>query len=156
MKTKLTLVLAAVIGLLAVTTNTSAQTFIYDGVGRVSIVRYDGGLESRYAYDKNGNITSVRTQVINSVSEDGSTKEDLTLIPNPTSDNAVVVLGELVSGMEIAVKIRDLAGRTLVERTTRCEGDRLSVDVRDLAAGSYIIECRYNGTTRTSTLRVVR
>lgn len=70
--------------------------------------------------------------------------------------NAVVVLGELVSGREVTVKVRDLAGRTLVERTTRCEADRITIDVRDLAAGTYVLECRYEGTTRSSALRIVR
>lgn len=156
MKTYLIIVLAVVIGLLAVTTSTYAQTFIYDGVGRVSIVRYDGGLETRYEYDKNGNITSIRTQVINSVTEDGTSAEDVVVMPNPANDHAVVVLGELVSGMDVTVKVRDLAGRTLVERTSRCDDGRLLVDVRHLTAGTYVLECSYKGTTRTSALRIVR
>lgn len=141
-------------GLLAVASN--AQTFIYDGVGRVSIVRYDGGLETRYAYDKNGNITSIKTQIINSVTEDATRVESAMIAPNPATDNAVVVLGELVSGMDVAVKIRDLAGRMLVERTTRCENDRITVDVSTLASGTYLVECSYTGAVRTAKLNVQR
>jgi len=156
MKTDLKVILTICVVLVATSITSNAQTFIYDGVGRVSIVRYDGGLETRYAYDKNGNITSIRTQVINSVAENTENDKPLTVLPNPSSDNVVVVLGELVSGIDVTVYVRDLAGRTLVERTTRTEGDRLSLDVQDLASGTYVIECRYGSVTRTSSLHVVR
>lgn len=152
------------IGLLA-TAAATAQTYEYDGVGRLTSVRYSDGSIERYTYDANGNITRIEAAVA-SVEETESTALELRIEarPNPSAGNAMLVYS-LERGADVELAITDARGDIIMSRSIAAqpagehslEWTATTSDGAPLADGVYIatIEARSDDGIRNGAVKIV-
>lgn len=140
MKTLLVLTLVALSSFLM-----QAETYLYDDAGRVIAVRYDNGMETRYTYDKNSNITQVKTGAVNSVAIVSETF-GITVSPVPASDKLVL---SNVPDADIQLTITSVTGEQVLSTKIQIIGVA-TVNVENLAPGVYALRASKRGVTQTA------
>lgn len=97
--------------------------------------------------------TTVSTYGLVSVDPSAGGRPDFAIFPNPASDAAVLRLGYGWSGMA-GVSVMDMGGRTLLRYQLDADaGSEQQLQLGDLPAGLYMVECRTE--TRRSVRRLV-
>ncbi len=140
-----------IITLFVCATSAVAQTFHYDAAGRLVRAVYSNGTETRYTYDKNGNLLKAKTDVINSVSEESSQKQELQASPQPSS--TVVRLTGVPSGSLNAHFIA-LNGEVVSEVQCVGQNGAIELDVRSLASGTYTVKVVHKDRVFTASVVV--
>lgn len=119
----------------------NAETYIYDDAGRLVAVRYENSMETRYTYDKNGNITRIKTDVVNSVTE-AETLGRLSVMPVPATNK--LVLRNLPAGT-VNVSLVSVTGEVVLTKKYGNVGKTITVDIENIPSGVYAVRAA-NGT----------
>ena len=161
MNTPISITLAAccaVIGLLPLTLQ--AQTYTYDGVGRLVGVQYTDTTEVRYSYDKNGNMLSMNSGTT-AVEAPATSPAGFALpqnYPNPFNPSTVVTFS-LPRREHVTIDVCDMLGRTLV---TMCHAPyppgthAITLDAASLPAGVYTLRMRAGPFTASRAMTLLK
>ena len=132
--------LLVTIAMIATALCVNAQQYSYDAAGRLTKVIYSNGLETRYTYDKNGNIVAIKTDVINSVEENAKQTLMLTATPNPATDNIVLRMEDR-NNERVDINVVNSAGVVVLRMSRVVQNNECTIDVRALASGAYTLQC---------------
>lgn len=148
-------IILALFSIVMVALDANAQQYVYDAAGRLTIVRYANGLETRYTYDKNGNILKAKTDVINSVADADLNKISVAVMPNPTASTLTVSI-DAANGERIEVMAVSSLGEVVLRANLTVENRLCRVDVNKLASGAYTLLINNASLVGRTTFLVIR
>ena len=138
----------------------AAETYQYDGVGRLTDVAYANGGSIHYTYDANGNVLSVVTSLATGAAADASPLAFALgpAAPNPGSGPRRLSFS-IPSGGRVALRVFDAAGRrvaTVIDRELAAGRYEARFGTDGWAAGVYYYRLTLGSRTRTGRLVVLR
>ncbi len=120
--------------LLITASASKAQTYEYDAAGRLIIARYANGLETRYTYDKNGNIVKSATDVISSVDGNDTKPQTLKVSPQPSANEITL---EGLDDAPVVVTLSATNGEEVLRQTATAMAGKAVINIQHLVPGVY-------------------
>jgi len=154
MKTTI-VIIAFILAFIAASLSLAAQQYSYDAAGRLTKVIYSNGLETRYTYDKNGNITNAKTDIINGVDEGTTQTLSLTASPNPANERVVLGMKDL-EGERADINVVSSSGEVVLRVSRVIQNGECTIDTRALASGVYNIQCSCSKLKGSLQITIVR
>lgn len=80
----------------------------------------------------------------------------LTVYPNPVKETATLALPQLATGTKVLVMLTDIRGQKMLDRQSTIQGQNMSLDVRNLATGTYLLKVSVIGTKEEFTTKMIK
>lgn len=82
-----------------------------------------------------------------------SKENALTIYPNPVKDGVINLISKENSGNNLNIKIYDVTGRVLIKKEIKFEGNKITIPVNELSAGTYLL--KYKTQKEEATLQFI-
>jgi YD repeat-containing protein len=150
MKTIIIILVAAVVGVATL----HADNYVYDAAGRLVRVVHDNGMETIYTFDKNGNLTAKKTDLLNSVNDD-ATSVKVSASPQPSREWVTIRIDEW-EGAVVHVTLTNVNGDVVQRVTRHVQNGSFEIDVRHLAAATYNVAIVADGRQTSTRITVIK
>src|SRR5690554_482210 len=130
--------------------------FLEDQFTGASILLETGTTAYSFSVDENDPLSlatdrfSIRVEDNVIGVNDNSLLSDVSLYPNPITDNTFFINAPKLNGKELTLSLSDLSGRIILEEPVEFVANTLSVSVSDnLASGVYIVSLNVGGESQS-------